>query len=126
MPDVPSPIDVNLDSELFILFGRKKGDSGIESLTKHEEDPKISAGQFNPVRDSATGDGGNFPMVPLIRAHGSLMLIAWPLLGVCGIFFVSWMRPALPKGQWFWVRIKLPALHVLLPVPTLLEDNQTN
>lgn len=114
---------MNLDSDLYILFGRKKGDSGTESLVMHEENPKISTEQVNPVTDSATGDGGNFPMVPLIRAHGSLMLIAWPLLGVCGIFFVSWIRPALPKGQWFWVCIKIPA-HITSCVHFILGDNQ--
>ena len=39
----------------------------------------------------------------LIRAHGILMIIAWPLLAVIAIFFAAWMRPALPNGEWFQV-----------------------
>ena len=58
---------------------------------------------YNPVMDKSKGEGDNFPRLPLVRAHGALMLIAWPLFGVTGIFFASWMRPALPKGQWFQV-----------------------
>ena len=103
VPDVPAPVDVNLNSDLYVLFGRKKGESGAGLLTIHEENPKISTQLFNPVKDGASGDGGNFPKVPLIRAHGSLMLIAWPLFGVCGVFFATFMRPALPGGQWFKV-----------------------
>lgn len=49
------------------------------------------------------GSVGVFPTLPLLRFHGILMIIAWPLLAVCGIFFASWMRPALPNGQWFQV-----------------------
>ncbi len=37
----------------------------------------------------------------LIRAHGILMIIAWPLLAVTAIFFALFMRPALPNGEWF-------------------------
>ena len=40
---------------------------------------------------------------PLIRAHGILMIVAWPVLGVMGIFFAAWMKPALPKAEWFQV-----------------------
>ena len=39
----------------------------------------------------------------LIRAHGILMLIAWPMLAVTAIFFAAWMKPALPNGEWFQV-----------------------
>ncbi len=39
----------------------------------------------------------------LVRAHGILMLIAWPLLAANAIFFASNMRGALPKGKWFQV-----------------------
>lgn len=39
----------------------------------------------------------------LIQAHGILMLIAWPLLASTAIFFAAYMRPALPKGEWFQI-----------------------
>ena len=43
----------------------------------------------------------------LIRAHGILMIIAWPLLAITGMFFAFFMRPALPNGEWFKVRREL-------------------
>jgi len=39
----------------------------------------------------------------LIRAHGILMIIAWPILAMTAIFFASWVKPALPNGEWFQV-----------------------
>ena len=38
----------------------------------------------------------------LIRAHGILMVVAWPVLAASGIFFAGWMKPVQPKG-WFQV-----------------------
>ena len=99
----PPPVDVNLDSDIYILFGRRKTASVADKLLIHEEFPKISAKRYNPVRDDAKGKEDNFPKLPLVRAHGVLMLIAWPLFGMSGIFFAAWMQPALPKGQWFQV-----------------------
>ena len=46
-----------------------------------------------------------FPKLQLLRLHGILMIVAWPLLALCGIFFASWMSPALPNGEWFQVHI---------------------
>ena len=97
-------MNVNLNSNLYILFGRRTEDSGTASLLIHSEIPKISARRYNPTVDSERGQASSFPKIPLIRAHGVLMLIAWPLLGVTGIFFAAWMKPALPSGQWFQVR----------------------
>ncbi|KAL5483811.1 hypothetical protein EMCRGX_G020226 [Ephydatia muelleri] len=31
------------------------------------------------------------------------MVVAWPVLAVMGIFFAAWMKPALPKAEWFQV-----------------------
>ena len=39
----------------------------------------------------------------LVRAHGILMLIAWPLLTTVAIFFAGYMKCALPNGEWFQV-----------------------
>ena len=105
--DTSAPVNVDLNSDLYILYGRRIGDSGAGVLFQHEKNPTISARRHNPVTDGARGNGDKFPQIPLIRAHGALMLIAWPLLGVCGIFFASWMRQALPKGQWFKVGVYL-------------------
>ena len=98
-----SPVNINLNSSLFILYGRRKSSSKPNSLLIHEDTPEISAKKYNPAVDRTKGEGDNFPRLPLVRAHGTLMIVAWPLFGVTGIFFASWMRPALPKGQWFQV-----------------------
>jgi len=51
------------------------------------------------------GVGEDIVKVILIRAHGILMIIAWPILAVTAIFFAAWMnsKPALPNGEWFQV-----------------------
>ena len=98
--------DLDLNDEYFVLYGRKGGDSGVGLLTPHEmgaNNPKISS-MVNPVTAGGTvQQAARFPKLPLIRLHGVLMIIAWPLLAKCGIFFASWMRPALPNGEWFQV-----------------------
>jgi hypothetical protein len=90
------------------MYGIGPTGSGAQALNSHITgaggNPLLSANTVNAAVDS--GDlGDNFPMVQLLRAHGILMLIAWPLLAVSGIFFAAWMRPALPNGEWFQVNI---------------------
>ena len=98
--------DLDLDNDYYVLFGRRRGDSNSGSLSRHEigagNNPNISSEKFNPVKSGVPLDDG-FPRIPLLRFHGILMLIAWPLLAKIGIFFAAWMRPALPKGEWFQV-----------------------
>ena len=36
---------------------------------------------------------------------GILMLISWPILASIAIFIASWMKPALPNGEWFQVTL---------------------
>ena len=97
--------DFDLNSEYFVLYGRRMGSSALGSLTPHEmgpsSNPSVTSSMVNPV--TAGGSVSEFPRLPLLRLHGILMIIAWPLLAVCGIFFASWMRPSLPNGEWFQV-----------------------
>ena len=104
--------DLNLnDPALFVMYGIAPTGSGAGALGPHNfgaGNPLLSTGTVNPL--VSEGDQSNvFPMAALLRAHGILMLIAWPLLAVSGIFFAAWMRPALPNGEWFqvsaWVKI---------------------
>ena len=88
------------------MYGVGPDGTGAQALDSHVRgaggNPLLSENRVNVVVGS--GDlGRNFPMVQLLRAHGILMLIAWPLLAVSGIFFAAWMRPALPNGEWFQV-----------------------
>ena len=99
--------DLNLNVGLFVMFGVGQTGTGEAALASHnfgEEIPQLSQQRVNPAVDGGNITGSDFPMVPLLRAHGILMLIAWPLLAVSGIFFAAWMRPALPNGEWFQVR----------------------
>ena len=66
--------------------------------------PLISDSTANPVRDEVDiGADIDEDRIRLTRAHGILMIIAWPVLAVTAIFFAAWMRPALPNGQWFQI-----------------------
>ena len=77
----------------------------------------MSAEQVNPAQTGGTVGGSEFDRVTrprLIRAHGALMIIAWPMLGVMGIFFAVFMRPAMPSGGWFQVsRFVYVILHLI-------------
>ena len=97
------------------MYGVGPTGSGAQALNSHVQgaagNPLLSADRVNAVVDS--GDLGNdFPMVQLLRAHGILMLIAWPLLAISGIFFAAWMRPALPNGEWFQVNTYMYVLII--------------
>ena len=87
------------------MYGVGPSGGGLQGLSSH-----VQGAGGNPLLTDrvnitlAEGDLVNdFPMGQLLRAHGILMLIAWPLLAISGIFFAAWMRPALPNGEWFKV-----------------------
>ena len=43
------------------------------------------------------------------------MIIAWPLMGIIGMFFASWMKPALPNGEWLQVQLVVHVKSNLIP-----------
>ena len=99
--------DVNLDGEYYVLYGRRSGHpiaGGVHSHTGNEN-PPVSAGLVNLLTSTGVQAGSSFGSVRngLVRAHGILMLIAWPLLASTAIFFASHMKAAFPKGEWFQV-----------------------
>ena len=100
--------DLDLNNNYYILYGRRRGDSTSGSLVRHEigqgNNPSISTARFNPTLITISNETGQgFPRMELLRFHGILMTIAWPTLSAVGIFFASWMKPALPNGEWFQV-----------------------
>ena len=105
--------DLDLSTRLFVMYGTGPTGSGAQSLLPHNlgnaddasANPLRSQGRFNAAADA--GGDVPFPTVNLLRAHGILMLISWPLLAVSGIFFAAWMRPAMPNGEWFKVCVEL-------------------
>jgi hypothetical protein len=92
-----------------VLYGWSNGNPATARLTTHKvggaPNPAISANQINVANTTGVQSAGDFDRVRiiLIQAHGTLMLIAWPLLATTAIFFASYMRPALPNGEWFQV-----------------------
>jgi len=111
----PSDLDQDLDlsSDLFVIFARRLSESpSLNGLTTHADGgPSVrgtSEAQVNPVNGVGIIGGSDFDAIHrpnLIRAHGILMIIAWPMLAVTGIFFALFMRPALPNGEWFQVML---------------------
>ena len=106
--------DLDLNVALFIMYGVGPTGTGVAALRTHitgaGNNPLLSQQRLNPAVDVANVVN-DFPMVQLLRAHGILMLIAWPLLAVSGIFFAAWMRPALPNGEWFQVTMDIE-MHI--------------
>ncbi len=100
--------DLNLDDDYYVMWGRGDtlGDmpapTGFSRFEMHEDIPEISDDRYNLARDSGDITAGRL-RERLIRAHGVLMVVAWPVLALTGIFFAAWMRPALPNGEWFQV-----------------------
>lgn len=100
--------DLDLNNNYYALYGRRMAASGAGALIPHEmgqNNPSISSVTVNPVTTGGSVGAQTFPTQQLLRFHGILMIIAWPLLALCGIFFASWMRPALPNGEWFQVHV---------------------
>jgi hypothetical protein len=102
--------DLNLDNNYYVLYGRRRAASVAGALVPHKlgstNNPSISSGTVNPVTAGGSIGAQTFPTLQLLRLHGILMIVAWPLLALCGIFFAAWMRPALPNGEWFQVHNK--------------------
>ena len=110
--------DLNLNSLLYVMYGRRKRDSGKGELFSHEtgpgEIPKLSNEPLNPLTLSAALDD-SFPTSILLQTHGIIMIITWSMLAATGIFFAAWMRQALPKGEWFQVNFNfIPVLDDVL------------
>ena len=100
--------DLDLNADLFVMYGVGPDGTGANALASHLQGPAVnpllSDDRVNVVEFEGEVASDTFPRVQLLRAHGILMLIAWPLLAVSGIFFAAWMRPALPNGEWFQVQ----------------------
>ena len=67
-----------------------------------QSNPRLT-GRVNILEDSGVVGAEITTRERLVRAHGILMIIAWPVLAVTAIFFAAWMKPALPNGEWFQV-----------------------
>jgi len=104
--------DLALNENLFLIWARRvEVDPRAPMLTTHAIPGEtgvrgVSAARFNPSTARSVVGGSVFDNIHrpnLIRAHGILMIIAWPLLGLIGIFFPLYMKTVLPNGEWFQV-----------------------
>ena len=116
--------DLDLSQPLFVIYARRLGISpNLDTIDSHANGG-IAVRGATPSRLLATNSTGTadeniFETVHrpnLIRAHGVLMIIAWPLLAVTAIFFALFMRPALPNGEWFQVTLKMHSLKCTLHI----------
>ena len=94
---------------------------GSPILRKHSETPSVTDNAINPFNVTGNVQAPAYPDKILLQVHGELlsnydamhrpriyatgilMLFAWPVLATVAIFFASWMKPALPNGEWFQV-----------------------
>lgn len=81
-------------------------------FTPHDLTPRTSLELINPVNGSSSGDEEEAASQefskPIVRAlmkiHGILMIVAWPILSGTAIYFSAFMKPVLSKkGEWFYV-----------------------
>ena len=54
------------------------------------------------------------------------MIIAWPLMGIIGMFFASWMKPALPNGEWLQVQLVVHVKSNLVPRSSSRPGHEAN
>ena len=85
----------------FFLLFHLPGSSS-EGFTYHQRTPAISSTTANPARYS--GDVGSIKLrKALSKAHGILMIVAWPWLTGTAMLFAAFLKPVLKKGKWFQV-----------------------
>ncbi len=97
--------DLNLDDSLYVIFARRTADNTLANgIMSHSGNgaSAVSNARSSPANSRGVV-GESVHTGNLIRAHGIFMIIAWPLLATIGIFFATFMRPALPNGEWFQV-----------------------
>lgn len=105
-PSDPEPEDIDLDSDVFIMYGSSSHTSVGPALSSHRSSPSfnrqeryrnpyLTGRRFNPAKDV----GGALPSTGLLRAHGVIMLVAWPLLAVTDIILATWMKMYVPNGR---------------------------
>ena len=98
--------DLDLSRDYYIMYGLRPNSPQASFLGAHDlvaGNPLLTTQRINPSSDigDIQGEPSDQTRPRLIRAHGILMTIAWPLMAVTAIFFAAWMRPALPNGEWF-------------------------
>ncbi|XP_064386736.1 putative ferric-chelate reductase 1 isoform X3 [Halichondria panicea] len=108
--------DLNLDDSLYVIFARRTADNTLANgIMSHSGNgaSAVSNARSSPANSRGVV-GESVHTGNLIRAHGIFMIIAWPLLATIGIFFATFMRPALPNGEWFQVHRVLMLISLVI------------
>ena len=104
---------------LFFLLFHLPGSSS-EGFTYHQHTPAISSTTANPARYS--GDVGSIKLrKALSKAHGILMIVAWPWLAGTAMLFAAFLKPVLKKGKWF--QVWHPSLDLSSLPPSLIPPS---
>ena len=111
--------DLDLSGEYYVLYGLSNNPPISGALVTHRgggPNPSITANKVNVTNDTGVQEADDFEDIKnaLIRAHGISMLVAWPLLVCIAIFFASWMRQALPNGEWFKIHRALMIIALFI------------
>ncbi|XP_065905952.1 putative ferric-chelate reductase 1 [Dysidea avara] len=102
-------LDLNLNSSHYIMIGTGLPDAG-SSFPRHDRNPQVSTSEVNLAREFSVDF--DYAKIPLIKTHGVLMIVAWPVLAYLGMTMARFMKPALPNGGWF-------QLHRILVISSL-------
>ncbi|XP_033740428.1 putative ferric-chelate reductase 1 homolog isoform X2 [Pecten maximus] len=100
----------SLQQDWHILFARGQASSG--NPTKHVQTPVISAAvvDFQSTSTSA-GAGVSYP---LVKAHGSLMILAWVFVASIGIFVARYMKPLWPDSTLLGTKVWFPIHRICM------------
>ena len=94
-------------------------------FTHHDVIPHVSRELINPVNGSSdelvvTQEFSKPVVRALMKTHGILMIIAWPILSGTAIYFSAFMKPVLSKkGQWFYVHEGIMLASVILTATSI-------
>ncbi|XP_019855379.1 PREDICTED: putative ferric-chelate reductase 1 isoform X2 [Amphimedon queenslandica] len=97
--------DYDLHNRYYILLGCSTTKSDLDvNFPYHQPNfPAISDSMLHPFGNGTdTASGKPTFEKRMIRAHGVLMVIAYPVLLLTAVFFAAWMKPTMPK-MWFQV-----------------------
>ena len=108
--------DLPLNTSLYMIYGYSDNQA-LDALMTHGVGllytPEVSRGRVNPLGGTAAFSADRV-RPSLTRLHGILMWVAWPVIGLTGMFFALFMRPALPNGEWFQIHRALMVMSLFV------------
>ncbi|KAK3552057.1 hypothetical protein QTP70_031786 [Hemibagrus guttatus] len=98
----------------YIFLANGATSNGV--IQMHPTDPLISSTKVDISNPQSLGSGSQLPAI--VKAHGSLMLIAWMTLGSMGMLIARFLKSSAPgkrlcgKDVWFVAHVLLMLLSV--------------